>query len=246
MVIHGRRQALPAILVLLALGSAGCVAASAQANSGGCSQGMKLTTSATGTASGPPDLLTIDLTVATDGSDAQAALSNNSDSAQKLITAIEGQGVMSSDIQTSNLSISPNYNYPQNGTPSITGYHVENSVTVTLRGLASAGSVIDAAASAAGNSIRIDSFSFSVQRGGGLASAARTGAVKNALSQAKAMASAAGVSTVSVCSIADNASTTPMPQVLNSAAARPAALPPVQPGSQQVTASVTVVYSLSN
>src|ERR1700694_1001961 len=72
MVIHGRRQALPAILVLLALGSAGCVAASAQANSGGCSQGMKLTTSATGTASGPPDLLTIDLTVATDGSDAQA------------------------------------------------------------------------------------------------------------------------------------------------------------------------------
>ncbi|MBK6663264.1 MAG: SIMPL domain-containing protein [Thermoflexaceae bacterium] len=54
--------------------------------------------------------------------------------ATAVIASIKQNGVDSKDVQTTNLNIQPQYDYSKNSsTPTITGYIVTNTVTVTVR-----------------------------------------------------------------------------------------------------------------
>ncbi|MGH9074681.1 MAG: SIMPL domain-containing protein [Acidimicrobiales bacterium] len=210
----------------------------------GCSGAATITAEGTGTAQGTPDLLTMVLGVETQQPTASAALGRDNTEAQGLIATLEQGGVAAKDIQTSNLSIDPVYS--GKSPPRITGYQVTDEVTVQVHELSSAGSLIDAAASKLGNDVRFDGLSFSITDDSGPAAAAHTSAVHAAAARAKAMAAAAGVQLGLLCSISDVGSQQPQPQYFG-AVAQPsgsvaAGNVPLQPGTQQVTADVTVAY----
>jgi uncharacterized protein YggE len=198
-----------------------------------------------GSAEGPPDEMTLSLGAHSDALTAQAAISANAAKAQALVAVLAAAGVPKSEVQTSNLSVQPNYN--EQG--QITGYGVDDDLTVTLRGaaqLAEAGQVIDDAGRAAGDALRIDGITFSLSNNSSLMAVARAEAVSQARAQAGAMASAAGESLGAVCSLHDESQqSTPPPWQALGAAVPAATRTPVEPGSLQVTAQVSAVFALA-
>jgi hypothetical protein len=205
----------------------------------------KLTVQATGQATATPNLLTLNIGVNVSDPTASAALSDANDKAAGLSATLEKAGVAKPDIQTSNFTIQPNF--ATNGT--ITGYQVSNSLQVKLHNLAASGTVIDAAASSAGNAIRVNGLTFSVDDTRTVDGTARADGIQVAAAHAHSMAAAAGETINGVCSITDSTTTYPIGQDFAgagagaTASAAPAAIP-LEPGTQQSNAQVTVVYGV--
>lgn len=202
-----------------------------------------ITAVGTGTASGTPDTVTVQLGVQTRAKTASAALAQNNTAATNLVSKLKAAGVADKDLQTSGLSVYPTYT--DNGSQ-ITGYEVSNMVSATLHDVSKAGNLIDTAEKAAGEAIRVDGISFSFADDSALRAKARADAVKKALAQAKELADAAGVSVGQVLSISESSGgDVPMPMFARpSAGAADAASTPVLPGSADLTVNVQVVVAI--
>jgi uncharacterized protein YggE len=188
-----------------------------------------------GEVSVPPDQATISLGVQTQGNDAQAALSSNASKMSAVIAAVEAQGVPSSHIQTSELSMW--YDSEHNT------YVVTHSVTARLDNVDRTGQVLDAAVAAGANN------SWGVSFGLKDPSAARGDALKAAVAdsriRANSMASALGVTVSGVGSASEAAYqvTPPEPVVAAPVRSGAAGSTPVQPGQLTVSADVNIVYT---
>lgn len=204
-----------------------------------------VTAEGVGEVTGTPDVLTVGLGVETRGASANEALDANNEKAAALIQTLKERGVADKDIQTSGLSIYPTYDDQGRR---ITGYQVNNGVTAKLRDLAGAGALIDAAAASAGDAVRVNHLSFSIDDDSALLATARADAVRRARDQAEQMAQAAGVKLGRVRSISESSSTSPAPPypMYGAPAADEAAKSavPVAPGSQELTLRVVAVYEI--
>jgi uncharacterized protein YggE len=232
------------------LGSERSGAAAAGADTGGGSgavmltasaSGGKITVTGTGTVSGTPNQLVLSMGVQTSASSVSTALREANQAARRVISALKADGVRPADIQTSGLSIQPNYNNSQ--TP--IGYGVSEQLAATLRDLAKAGSQIQAAVTAGGNATTVDGVSLNLTDTSGLLAHARAAAIRDAQAKAGQFARALGRPLGGVISVSDQ-SPAPYPIFAQGAAAMPSAAGrvPVQPGKQQVSVQVTVVYAI--
>ncbi|MGH9104858.1 MAG: SIMPL domain-containing protein [Acidimicrobiales bacterium] len=202
-----------------------------------------------GVAQGAPDELTISLGVQTQAPTALTSMTANATKAHAVLAKLQSDGVGKADLQTSGLSVQPVYTGPNS---KLTGYQVTNSLTVTLKTqgeMARAGTFIDDAAQVSGNAVRVNDINFSVQDVTALMSEARSQAVRQAAGQAQAMASAAGMTLGTLCSLHDNSQPATPPQPFYGLSARAAAQAmapptPIEAGSEQVTADVTAIYQL--
>ena len=236
------KRALPAaaVLALGALVLTGCAAAAAPAGGSGDAGQVGITAHGIGMVTGTPDVVTVVLGVQTQGPSARGALDANNQRANALITMLKSKGVSEADLRTSQLSVSPSYN-PSNGR--ITGYEVTNQVTATLHDIAVAGGIIDAAGDSAGDAVRVQQLSFSIDDDSVLRAKARADAVKQAQAQARQMADAAGVRLGRIRSIRESATAPPTPLYRQSMEAAGGAVP-IQPGTQQLTVSVDMIYEI--
>jgi hypothetical protein len=194
-----------------------------------------------GKVTGNPDTATLVLGVQTQAPSAQSALDANNGKANAVIAMLKGRGVKPEDIRTSELSINPSYG--NNG--KINGYQVSNQVTVTLHDIPSAGRIIDAAAEAAGDSIRVQQLSFSIADDSALRDQAREAAAKQAKAKAEKMAEALGVSLGPLLSATESFSSPPMPIPYGAQARMDVgSAPPIEPGTQQLSITVEAVYAV--
>jgi uncharacterized protein YggE len=207
----------------------------------------KLTVQGTGLATGTPNILTISVDINVTDATANQALADDNTRAASVTAALALGGVKAKDVQTSDLSINPQYN--SHG--EITGYQVSNTLTAVIRNFSTAGTVIDSIAGAGGNATQINSLNFSVEDTRGLEDQARTDAVHQAVSHARSMAVAADERLGPVCSLTDQTQTgfsypEPFANEDQAAGAAPskASSVPLEPGSQQETAQVSMVYAL--
>ena len=201
-----------------------------------------------GLVKGTPDTLRVVLGVETQAPSAKDALGANNDKANTLINTLKQKGVEAKDIQTSQLSINPTYD---NQGRHITGYQVTNQVTATLHDLAGAGALIDAAAGAVGDAVRVQSMGFSIDDDSALKAEARTQAVHLAQLQAEQMAKAAGVKLGAIRLISEVPANSPSPYAERyaampaSAGAATPSPPPVEPGQQELSLTVDVVWDIA-
>jgi len=200
-----------------------------------------ITAQGIGTVTGTPDVMTVGLGVETRSTSATAALDENNTLATGVIAVLKKNGVAPADLQTSQLSINPSYDKEGK----ITGYQVTNMVTAKLRNIASAGGLIDAVGKAAGNAVRVQQLSFSIDNDSDLRAKARADAVKQAQAQAKQMADAAGVRLGLVQSITETPTYSPVSYDMAMPAASRAASVPIESGSQELSVVVEVVYEIA-
>jgi uncharacterized protein YggE len=150
----------------------------------------------------------------------------------------------SADIRTSGYALEPNYRSPRpGGAPEISGYTARNMVEVTTADLPSVGALIDTAMQAGANNIQRLEFSLKDRR------AARAQALREATAAARAdaetIASALGVKIVRVLSAQEGGEPPVRPMMMGMARMEAAPATPIEPGTLEVRATVTLQVEVS-
>ncbi len=229
------RWILPLALLLLVASAIAGVAQPHFGRSGGSPAGKTITVSGNGTVTSVPDRANFGFNIETRAKTATGALAQNADAATKVIQALKDAGAAAADIQTSQVSLSPQTT-PDGVT--IVGYIASNSISVRSK-IAQAGKLIDTAVAAGATGVSGPSLSLSDQDS--LYRDALKKAVADAKLKAQALADGAGLTLGAVQSIAEGSVATPLPM----AGKLDATSTPLEPGTQDVQATVTVIYAAS-
>jgi uncharacterized protein YggE len=193
------------------------------------------------TISAKPDQALIQLAVVTTAVSATDASNQNASQVSAVLAALGGILGPSANIQTLSYSLTPNYNFPQNGAQVLTGYTAQNTVQVTLTDLSLIGKVIDTGISSGAN--RVQGLQFGLQNDQPVRTQALKAATVQAKANADAMASGVGLTTGTILSILEGATSNPTPILLTAAAS--SASTPIETGVVNIQASVTVQVSIS-
>ncbi|HEY8616364.1 SIMPL domain-containing protein [Phenylobacterium sp.] len=192
-----------------------------------------------------PDMATITLGVMTESPTAQAAMQANALKMRQVMEALRRGGLAERDIQTSNLSLNPQYRYAENQPPRLTGYQASNQVTVTVRDLARLGQAVDATVNAGAN--QVHGISFGLSDPTAAENAAREAAVKALAAKADLYARATGHRLVRLVTLSEGAGSYPVPppmplMVQATSFRKEMADTSVAPGELKVRVDVTGLY----
>jgi uncharacterized protein YggE len=203
-----------------------------------------ISVSGLGEASAAPDMAIVSVGVDARAATAAEALRLNGARMRATMDKLKARGVADKDMQTQNLSVGPVYDYQNNpSTPKIVGYQATNTLSVKLRDLAKAGSVIDDAVADGANNLGGISFTFADPDP--ILNKAREDAVVDAKSKASLYAKAAGVTLGPLLQINDGASyTPPIPYMDVRAEAMQSKATPISVGESTLSANVTLVYEI--
>ncbi|MDQ2910770.1 MAG: SIMPL domain-containing protein [Actinomycetota bacterium] len=193
----------------------------------------------TGTASvaSVPNRASFSFGVSTTAATARQAAATNAQKAQEVIAALLAAGVAKADLQTQDVSVQASWS--NEGRPD--GFTAHSSVLAKVLNVARAGSVVDAAVAAGANETSGPTFDRS-DRAELYRSALRR-AFADARAKAQTLAGEADASLGRVLSIEElSAPETPAPY--EGRMALDSAKTPVEPGTQEVQATVTVTFAL--
>jgi uncharacterized protein YggE len=230
-----------AALALLVLAAAAVAGIGRPEAAGGADDEARegITVTGIGRVESVPDEAEFSLGVTTNGGTAREALAANSERMRKVLAAVESAGVAGRDIKTQNVSVGPDYDVEGK---SAAGYTARNSVSVRIRSLDRAGAVLDAASRAGANEVYGPMLTRSNREG--FEAKALEDAVANARRRAEALADAAGVRLGPVTAIVEGFSGGPEPMLAMRAKADATASAPIEPGTEEVQASVTVTFAI--
>lgn len=207
--------------------------------------GTRLDIVAEGEVTRTPDVATISAGVVTQARNAANAMSQNAERMAAAIAALKQAGVADRDIQTSSISLSPQYRYAQNLPPAITGYQAANQVTVRFRDIKRAGAILDALVAVGAN--QINGPMFGIDKPEAALDEARTAAMAKARARAELYARAAGLSIKRILAISESGGGTPPPYpmpMMQAARAEAKADTAIEAGEQRLTVSVSVSFEL--
>jgi uncharacterized protein YggE len=189
-----------------------------------------------------PDLATVSLGVTMQGDTAAAAMAAGNSALQAVLERLKAAGIEDRDLQTSNLSLNPNWQSGDGTTaPVIVGYIASNILSVRVRDLDKLGAVLDAVVTDGANTL--NGISFGLADPDPVLDQARTEAVADARGRAELLVGAAGVKLGRILSIAESGGMMPMPAPMFRMEAASDAVP-VAGGEVGMSASVTITYEI--
>jgi uncharacterized protein YggE len=246
--IHAARSSLRPLLLAAALAfGVTTMAACAQDNTGGYTvpaDATLLSVSAQAEAKRVPDVATISAGVVTQAADANAAMRANAVQMDKVMAAIKAAGIAERDIQTSGISLNPQYKYVENQEPTITGYQANNTVNLKVRDIGKLGKVLDALVASGAN--QVNGPSFEIDQPDEAYDEARRGALEKAQARAAMYAKTLGLRVRRIVSISEGAGFQPPRPMAMMAMARGKAEmdTAVSPGETTLSANLDVVFEL--
>jgi len=227
-------------ILSLAIALVGAVGLSTPANA---ADTRYITISATGSTSVVPDALRITATVSVIGKTSKEALATAGTTASAVRKALIANKIATKDVATQSLSVYPEYTYPANATPVLSGYRASQGFDITVRAASTAGAVVDAIVSAGGDNLYVNGASPFLLDNDKATETARASAVKNAKTKAASYAKLLGVKLGKVIYLDETSTPAPYPVFGVSAKAEDAATQ-IDLGEQKVTVSVTVRWSI--
>jgi len=186
-----------------------------------------------------PDSAMIRIGVSSQDKTAREASDANARQMTAVLAAIKSNNIADRDIQTSRLSLQPQYDPNKSGTARLTGFQATNQVTVRIRDIGNLAAVLDSAISAGAN--EMSGIEFIVSEQSKLLDRARDDAIADAHRKAELYAKAAGSKLGHVIAISEEGSAPP-PRPMQ--ALRAGAVP-ISPGEQTLRAAVTVSFELT-
>jgi uncharacterized protein YggE len=197
--------------------------------------GRTVTVEGSATANVVPDSALFTFGLETDGATAKSALAENAAQMRRVIAALLRKGVARDDIQTQDVSVYPR----RDESGDVLGFSANGSVAATVRRIAKAGAVVDAAVAAGATETSGPQFSRS---GNELTQQALREAFANARAKAETLAREAGATLGEVRRIQESAQA---PEAVPLYRAALDAATPIEPGTQQARATVTVTFTLA-
>ena len=219
-----------ALLILVAFGGIG----RPEVARGDSTQTDLVTTLGHGVVTSVPDEATVSAGVRSDAPTAAAALAENARAMNAVVEAVKRAGAK--DVQTQQVSL-----YPQTDPQGkVTGFVAQNTVTAKAK-IAAAGALVDAAVAAGANTV--DGPVLALSDRDALYRDALKRAVADARAKALALADAGGFGVGPVTTVVEQgAAEQPVFQAAGVAAKD--AGTPIEPGTQDVTADVTVSFTI--
>lgn len=214
-----------------------------------------ISVSAEGRVKAVPDLATVNLGVLTQGKTPVEVQEENTKKVNKIIDYIKQQGVSKDDISTSQFNIYPQYDYKE-GRSEIVGYQLNQTITFKIRGIDKSneqlGKILEGGVAQGANEISGVFLSFDDPDN--LRQNARKQAIEKAKEKAQELAQVAGLKLGRVVSIAETTATgLPKPYYsgdfggiggAGGLGLEKAAAPNIEPGSQDVIETMTVVFEV--
>ncbi len=244
--MRARALTIPAIPALLL---AAALAVPAMAQDAASEPQRTITVQGEGTVTAKPDTANVTAGVVSEAKTAREALTANNDKMANVVAGLKDAGIAEDDIRTSGFAVNPVYSrQPRqpDGTqkdPEITGYRATNTVSVTVRDLSTVGRTLDEVVTLGANNV--NGISFYIDKPEGLMDEARTGAVEDALRRASVLAKAAKLNLGRIMTINEGGSYRPQPMMARMEAMDSGgASVPVAPGTQEISANVTIVIEL--
>ncbi len=192
-----------------------------------------------------PDIATVTVGVQTQGNTAKQVQNDLNQKINGVSSSMKQLGVDEKDIQTSNYNIYPTYDYT-NSKQRITGYQASTNLIIKVRDLDKANTVVDAATENGANTI--SGISFDVSDKSKAENEARQKAFQEAHTKAEMAAQIAGFRLGRVINYSENSGGPIMVPMMARAEMAPSkdagGATEVQPGSQEVTLTVTVSYEI--
>ena len=200
-----------------------------------------ITVMGSGTARAVPDVADWSFGVQADASTATAALADASKATRRIIDALRSAGIAKEDLRTEQVSL-----YPRTSDDglSVIGYSASSSVHATVRELARAGSIVDAAVSAGAN--QVSGPSLRVSDNHAQYRAAVEAAIDDARARAQTLAAKAGVTLGGPVAIVESGGGYPGPMygAYDRAAGAESGVP-IEPGIEEISATLMVTFAIS-
>lgn len=201
-----------------------------------------------------PDVARFTAGVTTERDTLAAAQAENAETAKAIVSFLTGAGIVERDIRTTDFAVQPQYVYPRpcagalcppEAAPRIIGYRVRNAITVTVRELTTAGELIGGVVAAGAN--EVSGISFTIDDPSAFQAEARKEALDDARRKAERLAKDLARHVGRMVSFSEGG-VSPYPLFFGKRVAAdfggeaaPAA-PPIQPGENEIVATVSVVY----
>jgi len=230
------------IAVVAVLGIIGCSSTDVYPNTSAAA----LSVSGEGKVYATPDLGTLSIGVEAQAETVDQARTQAADAIDKVINSLKTNSIDEKDIQTSQYSIYPVTKWDSDTEEYVTvGFQATNTLTVKIRNLEEAGTIIDDAAAAGGDLTRIQGISFSVEDPKPYQEQARQAAFEDAMAKAETMAQLAGVELGQPISISESSGyIPPIYYAAGEKAMDQAASTPIDPGEQEITITVQISYGI--
>lgn len=235
-------------LVALALGASALPAAALAQDAVAvrAMNGTRLDVSASGSVTRVPDLAIISAGVQTQQPTATAAIEENATRMERVRAALRKAGIADKDIQTSTLSLNPEYRYVENQPPQLVGYRASNTVNVKFRDLKRSGAILDALVKEGAN--QISGPNLTIDRPEQAMDEARVKAIAAGRARAELYARALGMRVVKVLSVTESGAVSPRPPMPYAAdvmvAASRVAKTEIDPGTQDIEVNVSMSFEL--
>ena len=200
-----------------------------------------ITVSGEATISVPPDQAEIEAGVTSDAKTAREASEANNAAMGKLLLALKAANVEPKDIQTSRLSLQPQYAPNRSGPSPVVGYQASNRVTVRLHDIPKVASTIDVLVGA--GATNVGGIGFSISNASKLLDDARGQAVADARRKAEIYAKAAGVTLGAPLGISEEGAPGPMPY-RKMAVGMAVSPTPVAQGEETLQVTVSVSWTI--
>jgi len=220
---------------------------------------------------GVPDIATFTFSVVSDKASVADAQTDATAKANAVTDYLTGAGVSKDDIQTSDYSVQPQYQYESavcptiapaaingsdgstaspavycpGGKQTLTGYEVSQTTTVKVRDTSKAGALLAGVGSK--GATEVSGLTFTFDNPDAIQADARDKAIADAKAKADALAKELGVSLVRVVSFSENTGGTypgPIAYAMASGAKAAPATPQISVGQNNVTDDVTITYEI--
>ncbi|MSU54816.1 MAG: DUF541 domain-containing protein, partial [Candidatus Staskawiczbacteria bacterium] len=219
-----------------------------------------------------PDVAMVSFGVTSEAVKSQDAVNKNNEKMNAVIAVIKGLGVQDKDIQTTLYNLTPLYNYPVypmkgsagSATPArdsmgvssvspiyvqggrvLSGYSLEQQVSVKIRNFDNINAILDKATSA--GATNVGQLSFTVDDPEMARSIAREEAIKNAKEKIKSLAKQSGLRVGKLVNVSEGYNNYPTPMYA-SAMAKDAGVestaPQIQTGQMEISSSITLTYQV--
>lgn len=193
----------------------------------------------------PPDIAVVNVGVQANGPAVKQVQDELNRKINAVSEAVKRVGVKDADIQTSNYSIYPQYDY-QTGGQRITGYQASSSLTIKVRDIDRANEVIDGATAAGAN--QVSGISFDVDDKTKSQNDAREEAVAEAKRKASDAARIAGFKLGNIVNYQESFGNEPRPVPMMAKAdvsgGPESVVKQVEPGSSEILVTVTLSYEI--
>ena len=203
----------------------------------------------------PADIAQLSIGVESRETTVSAARQEAANTMEKVLDAIKENGVSEDDIVTTNLNIYPQTIWVEvsdslgrHSEPRIIGYTVSNTVQVTVRDIDNLSPVVDTAATAGGDLIRINSIQFTVDDSSAYGEKIRQHAAADALAKADVYALAMGVTLGELVYLTEISSSVPMsydtPMAEMAAMDRAFKSTPISSGDVNLSVTIQAVFAI--